>query len=442
MKKNIVLILILPILVLLSCIKDESDSENLKINKWIYATMEHFYLWNTTISSEMEPEGNTDPKDYFNSILNKPTDKWSVIIDDFSEFSQSMAGNPTSMGYEAVYGTFSNTGNVFAIVKYVYPDTPADNAGLGKGDIILLIDNTELTTDNYQELFGQDSYSLTLGEFRDGTIYTTNQTLNMTAELLDINPAIHHDIFTIEGKKIGYLALTEFISYNNFSEKVSTSIMYFKNNSIQDLIIDLRYNTGGDLNSAIWLGSVLAPLSNTENNDIFVKLIYNETLQAIKDEENESQFSLQFIPELNLDIENIYFLTTNYSTASASELVISGLEPYMNVTQVGENTVGKYQGMNILPHTDMYWAILPVTFKYANANNFTDFGDGLIPDVLIEDDLIAGYDFGDVNDPVISKTIELITGLPARKKTTINALTNFNIRYSNEQKLKMNLFLE
>jgi hypothetical protein len=145
------------------------------------------------------------------------------------------------------------------------------------------------------------------------------------------------------------------------------------------------------------------------------------------------------LPDLNLSIDNVYFLTTNFSTASASELVICGLEPYMNVVQIGENTIGKYQGMWVIPHEEKVWAILPVTFKYTNAIDFSDFDDGLVPDYFINDPLDKGYAFSDDKDPLIAKAIELITGLPARKHAEREMDMNYFM--SEKQKLKMNLFI-
>lgn len=439
MNKNLFIIFILAGFTLFSCIKDEEDPENLKINKWTFANMEYYYLWNSTINSDMKPQGNEEPKTYFKSLLNKPEDKWSVMIEDFETFNQGMAGNPTSMGYEPVYGKFKDTDNVYAIVKFVYPGSPAHNAGLKKGDIILEVDNSVLTVDNYQNLFSQETYTVTLGEYNNGTVSTSDIKLSMTAELLSINPVILDTVYSINGKNIGYLAITEFINDEVFSEKVGASLNKLKAYNINDLIIDLRYNTGGDLNSAIWLGSALAPITNTQNNDLFVQLVFNETVQSAMEEE-DIKHPFSYIPETNFGADNLYFLTTNYATASASELVICGLQPYMNVTQVGENTVGKYHGMSVLPHPEKYWALLPVTFKYANAENFSDFTDGLIPDVYIEDDLVAGYAFGDTDDPVIATTLELISGLPARKQVESASLNNFTVLYSNKQQLKMNVF--
>jgi hypothetical protein len=101
---------------------------------------------------------------------------------------------------------------------------------------------------------------------------------------------------------------------------------------------------------------------------------------------------------------------------------MSGLEPYMDVVLVGENTYGKYTGAWIIPDLaeprKHNWALVPIVMKYANADGVTDFDTGLPVDIEIEDDLINAVPFGDLNDPVLYKAIESIVGsgqMPGKK---------------------------
>jgi carboxyl-terminal processing protease len=117
---------------------------------------------------------------------------------------------------------------------------------------------------------------------------------------------------------------------------------------------------------------------------------------------------------VNLNLENLYVLTTG-ATASASELVINGLKPYMNVVIIGEPTFGKFYGSFILFDQNdppkHNWAIAPVVLKYANANGVTDFKDGLIPDINIADNLLSARPFGDITDPMLATALDMIAGL-------------------------------
>ncbi|MFC2091098.1 peptidase S41, partial [Bacteroidota bacterium] len=116
----------------------------------------------------------------------------------------------------------------------------------------------------------------------------------------------------------------------------------------------------------------------------------------------------------NLNLSDIYFLTTGHS-ASASELTIIGLDPYMNVTTIGENTYGKCYGSftfdDIEDPPRHNWAMQPLVFKYANVEGFTDFTDGLVPDIFVEDNLFNATEFGDMADPLLARALEEITGV-------------------------------
>ena len=110
----------------------------------------------------------------------------------------------------------------------------------------------------------------------------------------------------------------------------------------------------------------------------------------------------------NIDMSRVFFLTTS-RTASASELVMIGLQPYMNVVPIGDNTYGKYVGSWVIPDDNNKWAIMPIVSRYSNSIGFTDFTDGLTPFYRVDDDVIAAPPLGDISDPLISFAIDLAT---------------------------------
>ncbi len=121
----------------------------------------------------------------------------------------------------------------------------------------------------------------------------------------------------------------------------------------------------------------------------------------------------------NIDLQKVIFLV-GQGTASASELVIIGLKPYMEVTMIGDTTHGKYTGAWVIPDTEdpprHNYAMVPIVLKYANADGFTDFKLGLFPDVDSRDDLLSLKPFGSLEDPVLAKAVEFLGG-PATKKS-------------------------
>ena len=125
--------------------------------------------------------------------------------------------------------------------------------------------------------------------------------------------------------------------------------------------------------------------------------------------------------QIQLNMDKVYFLTTG-GTASASELLMTSLYPYMDVVQIGETTVGKCYGSVILDddadQKRHNWAMMPLVMKYANAQGFTDFVSGIDPDLEVEDNLLYAVPFGDLSDPLLAAALEQITGAsPTLKRT-------------------------
>ncbi|MCK5372520.1 MAG: hypothetical protein KAQ62_28350, partial [Cyclobacteriaceae bacterium] len=190
-----------------------------------------------------------------------------------------------------------------------------------------------------------------------------------------------------------------------------------KSEGISQLVLDLRYNPGGEVRVAQLLASALAPASAGLNEEVLVSFEYNDNLQnyfiSREGQDSPNLYSRFSQTENNLNLNEVYVLTTG-NTASASELVINGLKPYMNVTMIGEPTFGKFYGSFLLYDENdppkHNWAIAPIVLKYANANGVTDFVNGLMPEVLLVDDLLNAREFGDESDPMLATALTLIQG--------------------------------
>jgi carboxyl-terminal processing protease len=422
--------LALMLILLSSCsddqeIRPEADSGNfpdigvnaVNIPAWIYDEMSFFYYWNESLPNQA-PAGDEEPETYFNSLL-YASDKFSYISDDAESIKEEISGTIFAMGFSPSFGVFTNSRNIFAVVEYVYPNSPAAIAGLKRGDIILKINGEDLNNNNFQNLNSNKGFTVTLGSYTGTSIRQTNSVITIGTGIIDLDPVIHYEVKEIDGISIGYLVYIDFISGENdkWLKSLETALLDMQQKNIREMVLDLRYNPGGEVDVATYLASALAPASAVNQKEILVNFQYNDALQKFftdRQGANSPNLSARFSNQgVNLNLDNLYVLTTG-GTASASELVINGLRPYMNVVMIGEPTFGKFYGSFVLFDQNdppkHNWAIAPVVLKYANADGVTDFVNGLFPDIFILDNLLAAKPFGDLSDPMLAAALNIIAG--------------------------------
>lgn len=399
--------------------KERASALTQKINSFIKLAMEDVYLWYKEMP-EIDIIYELDSKKYFDKLLYKE-DKWSFITDDVEALENSFEGVETTFGYSLAFGRFSNTGNIFALVEFVYPNTPASRAGLKRGDIIVLMNGADITDDIYRDLLYASNLTVNLGILGEGGISVDPKVISMTAEELTLNPVLIREIIEHEGYKIGYLFYAQYIG--NFNSSLDSAFKLFQDQGVSDVIIDLRYNPGGTVSAAQHLTSSVAPLSAVNGKKTLVTFQWNDKYQAYWQSRNiTSQLRISFIDttKIKMGLNKLYILTGG-GTASASELTITGLKPYMDVTTIGETTYGKYTASITLKPEDFYesesyyrefgnWGIQPIVIRYANSQGVTDFKDGFLPDIEVKDDLFAGIPLGNKQEPLLKAAIEEITG--------------------------------
>jgi len=413
-------ILMLLLVSLISC----KDDENIKINKYpdieisdsiidvnyfIKKTMEEVYLWETYIPNNLDYRKYTDPKIFFEKFVYED-DYWSWVSDDYYATEDLYSGVTTTSGCEYSLSLISDGYSVIGIVEYVLPGSPAEEVGIQRGDIFTKIDGTSLNYDNYYELLTQGgTYTMTLATISDNTLYEDTTVSITEAENFQENPIIVDTVFSIGGKKIGYLMYSSYLA--EYIDEVDAVFARFKAEGVTDLVVDLRYNSGGSVAAEEAMANLIVPSSAI--GEIFQKSVYNDLYNAYFTQNYGSAYlNTYFEASANsIDLSGQLIGLTGDYTASASEGLLNGLEPFTEMTLIGDTTYGKYTAMWVLPDDDEdpQWAIIPVVSKTTNANDVSVKG-GMAPDILLADNPLDGYQLGDVNETFLAKAIEQITG--------------------------------
>ena len=398
--------------------ENDPSFQYLDVNDWIRVNMEFYYYWNDLVPSEAP--GEIVPEFFFESMLHSE-DEFSYMSDDAEALLNDVQGVSYTAGYSPAFGLFSGSNSVFIVVEFVYPGSPADQAGVQRGDIILTINGQGLTTENYLDLYyanGTSTLGLGIYNEQQNSISQSNITLTVDKAELNLDPVVYKRIYNYDDHKIGYMFYAGFVNglSGEFITSVNNTFSEFADSGVTELVVDLRYNPGGSVIAAQNISSGIVPMQHAVNEDILVTYQYNPELeQYLVDEfgpDNENLYLRFEDTSVNMGLDKVYFIQTGGS-ASASELIINGLAPYMDVYGIGSNTYGKFYGSFVISGLNadppLNYAIVPVSLKYANALGVTDFRDGLAPDFEADENIFAPYDLGDVNDPFLSVAIEHIT---------------------------------
>lgn len=394
-------------------------SSETAVNNWIKDVMDQVYYWLDDMKTPIADD--SDPEDYFESLLNRPTDRFSYITPDYQELINSLNGITLEAGYEfTLYRESSSNDNVLAEVTYIKKNSPASAVDLKRGDRIRKINDTQMTLDNYRELLDEISTTHTIDHYRlneETLVFENLGNLSLTPVQLAEDPNYLDSIYIVNGQKIGYLMYNFFApgpgtSSTQYDDETDAIFAKFKSGAINHLILDFRYNGGGYVSSATNLASLIAP--DVTTSDIFYKKKYNSFLSQYSEFQNDEQ---AFEPKAEnlgnvLDGNRIYILTSS-RTASASELIINGLKPYMDVYIIGDVTYGKNVGS--IPfedeeNSDNPYGILPIVTQSFNSLDQSDYTTGFTPNIEALESSELLLPLGNVNEILLRTAIEQISG--------------------------------
>lgn len=393
----------------------DTSNPNAAVNKWIYDEMKTYYLWTGQMPSASATDATLAPDAYFESLLYQSgtTDRFSWIQESSTELVNSLNGKNTVLGIRSTpfYMDEGKVNVAFAIV-YVLKGSPAEKAGLKRGDFITKVDGVQITVDNYQTAFANETMTLTLGTYENSTIVSNLKTVTVTKAEVQTDPILYYNIIETGGKKIGYLVYLQFLS--QYDNSLRTLFQEFKAKGVDELVLDLRYNGGGYISSAVTLSSLIG--KGVNNTKVMYRDEWNqEQTDYYTKKYGANYFTKNFTTEANNPgtLSRLYVLTSK-GTASASELVINSLKPYMDVILVGDNTYGKNVGsITISDDQNRWdWGMQPIVLKTYNSSNESNYGtkDGFTPTIRVSDNVLPYKPLGDVTETLLSAAIADITG--------------------------------
>lgn len=434
------LLFILLFLLVLGCEKDDIDDviqlkspKSLEVEDFIYKAMNYVYYWQKDVPNLADNKFSNDkeytaflqsfegPTDLFNK-LKYGGDRFSIITDDYFNLEKQLNSISLSNGMKFGLGSIFQDGRIFGYVRYVLPNSDAAKKGIKRGDIFTHVDGTGLTVNNFSKLLfsNKTSYTIDLAEInmKDQLIQFTGTSVTLINTEQQEKELHISKVITHKEKKVGY------IMYNGFNasqeDDLKTVFAEFASQQIDELVVDLRYNPGGRISTAQLLAGLIA---GEHAGKVFGEMEYNHKLSKHNEE-------IEIInSNIRLGLSRVLFLVSPGS-ASASEMVINGLNPYINTVLVGDTTYGKNVGSfvvydlledNKTKNPNHSWALLPITFNILNSEGFGDYGNGIEPNFQLEEDPSNLGVLGDPNERLLKKALEVISG-----QVTVGSLLSSN----------------
>jgi carboxyl-terminal processing protease len=405
LSRLLILILIF-VLTVSSCIK-EKENEIEIVNQYLFELMKDVYLWYDHLPATIDPSAYPTPDSLIKKLRYSVYDRWSSVISK-TDFNQYYVEG-TMIGHGILLGVDENE-NIR--IAFVYRSTQAYELGVRRSWIITKVNGTSVTPDNIFELLGESEVGITNNiEFINENAESV--TLSLTKEEIDITPVLHYEVLQQGDKRIGYMVFQDFI--DAATDELDEAFASFNSEGINDMIVDLRYNGGGSVEIAEYLAGWL--IGRNYSNQPFINFRHND--------KNTREDTTVNVPEntSGLNLNRLFFIGTR-STASASELIINGVKPFVNTILAGTPTHGKPVGMDVYAFKDYDYVVLPITFRYTNKDNVGDFYDGLIPDLPADDDLTKN--FGNPEESSLKAVLDYIeTGIiPVKELKTTTGKSN------------------
>ena len=365
-----------------------SNSSDDSYKFFLYRLFTTEYFWSNEVSHHITYYKYHNPQDMIDGLKYKKKDRWSMVL---TQEQNSNFLTQKSTGFGFAYRKLEDGRNIIVFVRI---NSPADIADIRRGDILLSVDDKNITLKNISDATKNIDKQTKFLIYRNSI--DKNITINILAREYNFKVTKSTIVKTSNQEEVGYMRLDSFTS--EATEEIDKAFDFFKSKNIEKLVIDMRYNGGG---SIITASILLDKLIRDIDDKVQFTLTWNDNYQ------NKNKIGRFETDNNSLDLDKIIFLTSK-ATASASELVINALRPYMldNIITIGDRTHGKPVGME--GKTDGKYIYYLVDFVIANADGFYDYFNGL--DVTngcsVSDDLT--HQLGDENESMLKKALFFI----------------------------------
>jgi carboxyl-terminal processing protease len=355
------------------------------------------YFWYQHIP-DVKPWRYASPEAYLEAVRYRPLDSRFSYITSKAEYT-ALFSESQYVGF----GFSTRLTETSITVLQVFPDSPASDAQLGRGDRIVAVDGRTVASlvdsGAVGNVFGQDQAGVTISAdvvSRDGQ----PRSITLRKRAVTIPPVALTRAFEVDGRVVGYILFRQFVRPSTAA--LDEAFAALRQAGATELVLDLRYNGGGLIDVAVHLGSLIGDAATA--GQVFAHMQHND-----KNRQYDQTLRFEALdPPLRLT--RLFVITTGAS-ASASEMVINSLEPYLPVVVIGERTFGKPVGQYGIDMCDK--VLLPVAFITVNVNGEGNYFDGIAPDCAAADDI--GHDLGAAAEASLAEALQFIrTGTCSR----------------------------
>ncbi|QOD61329.1 hypothetical protein H9I45_02465 [Polaribacter haliotis] len=424
------------------CSKEYKVPNDLIVQDFVWKGLNAYYLHQDEIEDLSDRRFNSDIQlnNYLSSFLDYNelfssllivNDTKSTLIEDYNVLLEDVPPR-TAITNGMEFGIIAEEGspeNVIGYVTHILPSSNASTKSIERGEFFNAVNGLQLTRTNFNNLLlgGADTFILNMVDFDGNTVTPNAKTVSLTREDYTYSTTFKEKTISIGADNVGYLMYNNNFS-KNYIDQLNTTFLDFKNNNVNELVLDLRYNigTGSFVRDMAKLASLIAGQFPDET---FIKEKWNSKAQPWFEQNQPDSLVTKFPSKLNvntdfnsLNLTDVYIILNgdNFSGSSTIELLVNSLKPYINVHLIGAQTAGNNTGSITLYNSDDYdfgnrnmshtVALQPIVLSFYNKNDQT-YENGFIPNINLcpnEDILNLGV-LGERSDPILDRVLTYVT---------------------------------